>query len=441
MKKYSNIDEAHHSYSDIDYKTEFKEIKLDDSITMYHGFRDAQDAVSFARYGFSGKVRANRNYSYESDNNPFGLFVTLSQKVATQFAGAHGKDQIIMEFIADVSQLEAPVWPNGTYTIPGQMAGYFGRGAKGNANRKAAQRAAEADPGSSLPHVAQSDRKHLATTLTASSEYQALFVGHLSPDKIVAFHIRPGGENYNYQNSWQRITREEFLERYADKPLKNDDRADMRVYGPDDTFVGDEFLSRMSAKYGGERKRDLEKNIGSIWATVLDSKNKAFAFRDAFENYLWPKQMVPAMNWMRGHYRGVDLNEGATNFIFVRGWYRPSTGEFIKLDTYDSHEDVVLFEPHTFGIASLKQSDDPITKACENGWVRFGNFNGYFSQDGGYIQGLNVYLVRRGLAMMEKKNYLPDTIAVEIQDPEMLFDLDMEQIDSFIQSCRIPKSY
>jgi len=74
------------------------------------------DSVKAATQGVSGQARADRRYSYEADNNPQGLFVTLSVDVAKEFTfrGA------IMEFTTSVDNLEPAVWPSGGYTVQGR---------------------------------------------------------------------------------------------------------------------------------------------------------------------------------------------------------------------------------------------------------------------------------------------------------------------------------
>lgn len=47
-----------------------------DSITIFHNFRDQAQAVDSIQHGISGAEAANRAYSYETDNNPTGLFVS-----------------------------------------------------------------------------------------------------------------------------------------------------------------------------------------------------------------------------------------------------------------------------------------------------------------------------------------------------------------------------
>lgn len=96
-----------------------KPLKLNDTIRVYHGVNNPDDVFEFLQKGLSGKDKAKRIYSYEYNNNPYGLFVTKDLKVAKKFAN------IIIEFQTKISDLENPVWPGGSYTIQGQKEQYW----------------------------------------------------------------------------------------------------------------------------------------------------------------------------------------------------------------------------------------------------------------------------------------------------------------------------
>jgi hypothetical protein len=297
MTVFKAICEAHHAYDDFRYDAAFSPFKTGDTVRVYHGFRDFVHAVALAKKGVSGRQRAQRVYSYEYDNNPYGLFVTLSPKVASEFVGAFD-EQVIVEFVAKIEDLETPVWPAGSYTVPGQMAQYWGHGAKGRAARRKAQRDAEASAkgDAHTPHIDQSDRKSLAHMMTATREYQALFVGHLDPGDIAAFHVRPKGT----REPFVRISREEFLERHADVKLTHDQEKRNRVFTPNETFDGEKFLDRMGAQFGG--RLDMEEVLPGIWKSILKSDKRTQAFVQYLDNYLWPKQYIDAMKWFRDTY-------------------------------------------------------------------------------------------------------------------------------------------
>ncbi len=299
MRKFINMVEAHHDYGDVGHDTEFQPLKAGDTVKVFHGFRDFPHAVELAKHGLSGRVRAARVYSYEADNNPYGLFVTISKKVAQEFVGAHGI-QAIVEFNAAVDDLEAPVWPGGSYTVQGQYSQYFGRGAPGRAARRERTRAANAEiAADQRPHIAGSDNKLLADMLTSGREYQGLFVGHLDPQAIAAWWVRA-----DYRDEWERITPQEFLTRYGETPLDRDSRAAEKLFTPNEAFDGDEFIQRLRERFGGRRDVEFFREfIEKAWGQIVASKsNRMAVFREYFEMYLWPKQYIPALQWMRREF-------------------------------------------------------------------------------------------------------------------------------------------
>ena len=68
MKLRELISEIHHDYTNMKYDTETSPLKAGDTITVYHGYNDYNNAILTAKYGISGAEKANRVYSYEFDN-------------------------------------------------------------------------------------------------------------------------------------------------------------------------------------------------------------------------------------------------------------------------------------------------------------------------------------------------------------------------------------
>jgi hypothetical protein len=294
--------EAHHAYDDIDYKTKFQPFKRGDTVRVFHGFHSLSEALTAAKTGLSGRDRADRRYSYEHDNNPHGLFVTLKIDVAKDFTDRGA----IMEFNASLDDLEAPLWPSGGYTVQGQMAQYFGHGATGRANRRAKHRAMTAqtaelvarDP-EYLGHVEQSDDPHRAFMLSTASEYQSLFVGHLDPAAITAFWVPDQSGKAGRYAEWSRMSREQFLESHSNVEIKTS----RRMFSPNEPFDGTEFIRRMDSKY----KLDLvERMFRNAFAEIRSSPNAGHRFQQLFNLYLWPKQYVPALRWLVRTYGKLD---------------------------------------------------------------------------------------------------------------------------------------
>lgn len=300
--------EVHHKYDNIDKslgRTKFHPVKKGDTFTLYHGFRELKDAVNTAKHGLSGQSRPSRIYSYEADNNPKGLFVTLNFDVAVKFVGGY-QDKAIIEFIADYDELESPVWPGGGYTVQGQMSQSFG--VHGRANkvlRNKARKEREAADFSDYPeHVQQSDQKYLANLLTNTSEYQTLFVGHLNPDEIAAFWVRKDDRRdprFDKENKWERISVEEFIKRYGE--LEKTRRGD-EILKPNEPFVGDKWIAAMSDAFG----KDVSDIIGTMWKKIISEERgkKGEAFLRYFGQYLWPKQYAGAFKWFAETY-GTEM--------------------------------------------------------------------------------------------------------------------------------------
>ena len=189
-------------------------LKDDETITVYHGFNSFLDAAIATKYGLSGKVKAKRVYSPESNNNPKGLFVSPSFKIAKKFATCG----VVIEFNVKVGQLEAPVWPKGSYAIQGQMASYF----KDDEEReKKRSEMRDAHKVSDDKNVAKSDRPELSATLAKMAEKQALYVGDLNPNMIRAvWYNETLHKNNRINGPWDRITVKDFYKLVPEKTFK-----------------------------------------------------------------------------------------------------------------------------------------------------------------------------------------------------------------------------
>lgn len=295
------VQESHHSYDDIKWgETEFKPLKAGDTVRVFHGFRDRPHAIEACAYGLSGRQRAQRVYSYESDNNPYGLFVTLNFKTAAEFGGT------IIEFVCRSEELEAPVWPGGGYTVQGQMAQYFGHGAKGRAARNQRRKAARAeveqdfarrpDP-ENWKHVTGSDDLLTANMLLNSHEYQALFIGDLNPKRIVAVYTR---DRDTYNSPYTKLTTEQFL---SANPAKKEWGSSVdKIFQPDEPFDGEKFIGGINARYGGAMRKDMEQTLKNIWSSVYASKRRTQTFVQDFGNFMWPNQYRDAIRWMKARW-------------------------------------------------------------------------------------------------------------------------------------------
>jgi hypothetical protein len=263
-------------------------LKDSDVIRVYHGFNDYEDAIMAVKFGFSGKERARRIYSYESNNNPNGLFVTLDFNRAKEFTHPRGKTgiSVIMELSVRVSDLEAPVWPSGSYTVQGQMAQYW----KDAEDRyeQGTLKARELAKDSKYGFISGSDRPELANTLMMG-ENQALFMGDINPNMIKTIWFGEAGKpNYNPKN-YERISIKDFLNKFdSHEPEKGYDgrettkgelygRKKNKLFKPNDDYSMDIFSQILKDKGYAD---------GSEEETIDVLKNL-----DNLDWFFWPKQI------------------------------------------------------------------------------------------------------------------------------------------------------
>jgi len=279
------------SWSKQDEK-EHEPLRDSDTVRLYHGFRDFHLALRAIQKGISGQELVGRVYSYENNNNPKGLFVSTEMEVAKEFSSAYGV-AVIIEFHCKAKDLEAPVWPNGSYTVQGQMSGMFHSDDE-RENQRMKEREETLKAKHVQDHIKKSDRPELASTLMASREFQALFMGHLDPNMIRAVWVREPDEK-GYQSmsrSFERITRQTFISKYGKTPIKwgYEDDYEYRAFKPNDTWNADKFLKTMAAKLyakGHVPEDPIEAIIDGI-KYMSDSQ---------LLRYVWPKQYKDAVDW------------------------------------------------------------------------------------------------------------------------------------------------
>ena len=207
-------------------------IKDTDTVRVYHGTSDFQAVYHALTYGLSGSTRASRRYSYEFNNNPYGLFVSPDFKKAKEFGS------IVIEFHTKVKDLEAPVWPSGSFTVQGQMSGMFDDEEDRN---KAVLKQRQEQSESPYDYIRDSDRPDVAYWLTEPVEPQALFVGELNPNSIRAIWLPKNSKSIT--TSYERISPKEFLKRFSKDDIE-------MPYGR----VGKSSLDR-------EKEREFERKI------------------------------------------------------------------------------------------------------------------------------------------------------------------------------------
>lgn len=251
-------------------------LKDSDTIRVYHGVNSSEDIAKIMTVGLSGKERANRRYSYEGNNNPRGLFVTIDLAVAKEFG------PFIIEFHAKVSDLEAPVWPGGAYTVQGGYASYFDSDDDRNKATQAARERAKKDKDLS---ISQSDKPELANTLFAFGESQALFTGELNPKSIRAVWVQDNPDRVT--SSYTRLTRLEFVKLLSAGKLKgrydtkvepyNHNKSD-KMFAPRDQVTLDAYLDKLEQEYKHLNRDEL--------LDIIKDDN------DHINRHLWPAQAI-----------------------------------------------------------------------------------------------------------------------------------------------------
>ncbi len=213
------------SEADVLRKEQSHQIPLKDNqtIRIYHGLSNPMDLKSFLEHGTSGKIRAGRDYSYEANNNPNGLFVTIDFKIAKRFGNKY-----IIEFHSKVSDLEAPLWPSGGYTVQGQESQSWN---SPNEREEYRNKLREELKNSSNLAISKSDRPELAESLYENPEHQALYVGDLDPNSIRAIWVSKTPEKYGSYSEYERYDRKSFLEKFKNDLSKDGYETDRNKMG------------------------------------------------------------------------------------------------------------------------------------------------------------------------------------------------------------------
>ena len=210
-------------------------IKDNQTIRVYHGFNKFDDVETVLKNGLSGKEKARRIYSYETGNNPYGLFVSVDFNLIKHAGFAHSG--VIIEFSTKVSDLEAPVWVGGrSYFVQGEYTQSFKDMDEREQQRLINRQKAGESP---YDYISKSDRPELAQTIFDNPERQALYIGDLNPNMIKAVWYNEKLHKERKTNGeWIRLTRKEFI----DKLNINTKRNRFLKYLPNDDFNFNQFV-------------------------------------------------------------------------------------------------------------------------------------------------------------------------------------------------------
>ena len=212
-------------------------ISDNETIRVYHGFNSFDDVEKIMKVGLSGKERARRIYSYESGNNPYGLFVSVDFNVIKRAGFAHSG--VIIEFSAKASDLEAPVWVGGrSYFVQGEYTKSFK-----DMDEREQQRLINRQKAGESPYnfISKSDRPELADTIFDNPERQALYIGDLNPNMIkYVWYNEFLHKERRTNGEWVRMTRKEFINKLK---INTEDNRYLK-YLPNDEFDFDEFVKK-----------------------------------------------------------------------------------------------------------------------------------------------------------------------------------------------------
>lgn len=243
-------------------------LKDSDTVKVYHGTSSLDFVITAVKRGFTGDTYADRIYSYEANNNPKGLFVTPDFFTAKYFG------QYVIEFHAQVKELESPVWPNGSFTVQGGMTGVFSDKQERELER---MRQREKFTNSDMEYIRNSDRPELAAIFLASGERQALFVGSVNPKSVKAIWVPSDPNRDARYQTLIRLKPEQFLKKLksgiktsystvtdVDRNSDIDTKTGGKLVLPRERISIDEFIDRLIDRYSG-RELDRDYVIGVLF--------------------------------------------------------------------------------------------------------------------------------------------------------------------------------
>lgn len=242
-------------------------IKDDETIRVFHGFNNFDDVKNVLTYGLSGKERARRIYSFESGNNPYGLFVSVDIDIIKRAGFAHSG--VIIEFSTNVSDLESPVWVGGrSYFVQGEYTKSFKDMDEREQQRLLNRQKAGESP---YDYISKSDRPELAEVIFDNPERQALYIGDLNPNMIkYVWYNERLHKNRRTDGEWVRMKRKDFINKLDIKT----ERDRYLKYYPNDDFDFDEFVQKYFD--GNYEDRSLKRFLQFDTDNEYDLKNLGF---------------------------------------------------------------------------------------------------------------------------------------------------------------------
>lgn len=284
-----------------------KILKDNETISVFHGFAQLNQALLAIKFGLSGKENADRRYSYEYGNNPKGLFVSadIQTVIRSHFAGSG----VIIQFSTKVKNLESPVWVGGrSYFVQGEYTKSF---KDDNEREEQRLKNRERDSANIYSTISKSDRPELAQTLFDNMEHQALFIGHLNPNMIKYVWVHKNLMiNKRTSGIWKKMQPKVFLKKYFESNAKSRQQSYNRKtqkweYGEED--YSDEYYKHLDKIFKPNDNFDLNKvneyfkkhkftiSGNEYQMFTLNTFLKSFYQNRIYEDYIdkmfWPKQI------------------------------------------------------------------------------------------------------------------------------------------------------
>lgn len=297
-----SLNEVRYINTNFDSKQFWKQdpIKDNEVIRVFHGFNRFDEGLFTVLHGLSGKETARRIYSYESGNNPKGLFVSVDLKLIQDRFASGG---VIIEFSSKVTDLEAPVWVGGrSYFVQGEYTKSF-KDSEEREQQRLANREKYAQD--SDERISKSDRPELGQTIFGNYEKQALFIGDLNPNMIkYVWYNEVRHKERRTNGPWVRYTRKDFINimKAEHKTVTNNvDRQysyskSNRMFKPAEDFDETIFAKRLEDKHG--------KGAYDNW---LKYEIKYSFDSYHLQGYFWPKQMEQAKAFYKNKFPDIEI--------------------------------------------------------------------------------------------------------------------------------------
>lgn len=396
-------------------------LKDNENIRVFHGFNKFDDVEKVLTKGLSGKEKARRIYSYESGNNPYGLFVSVNFDILKLRGFA--RSGVIIEFTSKVSDLEAPVWVDGrSYFVQGEYTKSFK-----DLDEREQQRLINRQTHNESPYdyIKKSDRSELAQTIFENPEKQALYVGDLDPNMIkYVWYNEVLYKERKTNGKWVRMTRKEFIKKlnidtsrrrffeylpnenfvfsdFVDKYYNGDyDNIDLK-YFVQNYLLHPDKLARMDfyPKQIKQIKKLKEEDVFDKWLKQEDEISES-ASRDKDREVLFVDEHSKNIVYDNGSYR-IAVND-VNNANYITLWYL-NNNDWKKVGTLDASTNDINVKDRNGKYLSIRTVD--IDKKHRGLGYGYKLYKALFDFSNDDIKGIYSYLPNRANKKQVPKIY------------------------------------